>query len=151
MTTLLSARNLTKSFPASPLFEGIDIHIRESERMGLIGESGSGKTTLATALMRLSRPPAFITGGQVFLEGLDLMSLEAEEVQKMRLKEIAMVPQAAMNALNPVMRVDAQIKDALVVHLGRKSGSDLATSTGRLTICSASATISPFRFTVIDS
>jgi peptide/nickel transport system ATP-binding protein len=49
------------------------------------------------------------------------MSLENEELQKVRLREIAMVPQAAMNALNPVMRVEAQIKDALTVHMGRMS------------------------------
>jgi peptide/nickel transport system ATP-binding protein len=99
----------------------VSFSLQPGERMGLIGESGSGKTTLATALMRLSRPPAFIVGGQVFLEGRDLMALEDEELQQVRLREIAMVPQAAMNALNPVMRVEAQIKDALTVHMGRMS------------------------------
>jgi peptide/nickel transport system ATP-binding protein len=96
----------------------VSFSLGPGERMGLIGESGSGKTTLATGLMRLSRPPAYITGGQVFLEGRDLMALDEDEIRRSRLKEIAMVPQAAMNALNPVMRIDAQIKDALIAHMG---------------------------------
>ncbi len=104
---------------------GVTFSLRPGERMGLIGESGSGKTTLATALMRLSRPPAFIVGGRVLLDGHDLLAMDDEELQRMRLKEIALVPQAAMNALNPVMRIDAQIKDALVAHLGRMPKSRL--------------------------
>jgi len=99
----------------------VSFFIRPGERMGLIGESGSGKTTAATAIMRLSRPPAFITGGQVLLEGRDLMSMGDDELRKLRLKEIALVPQASMNALNPVMRIGDQIKDALIVHEGRMS------------------------------
>ena len=104
-----------------PAVNEVSFSLQPNERMGLIGESGSGKTTLATGLMRLARPPAYIVGGQVFLEGRDLLALEAEELQKVRLKDIAMVPQAAMNALNPVMRIETQIKDALAVHMGRMS------------------------------
>ena len=50
--------------------------------MGLIGESGSGKTTMATALMRLSRPPAYIAGGEVLLEGVDLLSISDQDIRK---------------------------------------------------------------------
>jgi oligopeptide/dipeptide ABC transporter ATP-binding protein len=122
---ILEVRSLNVEYetPDGPVkaVNDVSFSLQPGERMGLIGESGSGKTTMATALMRLSLPPAFITAGQVFLEGRDLMVLEDEELRKVRLKEIAMVPQAAMNALNPVMRIESQIKDALVAHMGRLS------------------------------
>jgi len=87
--------------------------------MGLIGESGCGKTTLATALLRLSRPPAYIAGGQVLFDGRDLLSVSEEEIRSLRLKEIALIPQASMNSLNPVVRIGPQIKDAIIAHMGR--------------------------------
>jgi peptide/nickel transport system ATP-binding protein len=99
--------------------DDVSFTLRPGERMGLIGESGSGKTTMATAIMRLSRPPAYIVGGQVLLEGRDLLSLPDRDLIKLRLKDIALMPQAAMNSLNPVMRVSPQIKDAIVTHEGR--------------------------------
>jgi peptide/nickel transport system ATP-binding protein len=122
---ILEVRNLhviyeTDAGPVKAVND-VSFSIKPGERMGLIGESGSGKTTAATAMMRLSRPPAFITKGQVLLEGRDLMSIDEDELRRMRLKEIAMVPQASMNALNPVMRIGDQIKDALIVHEGRMS------------------------------
>ena len=128
-TAVLEVRNLhvvyeTAEGPVKAVND-VSFTIKPGERMGLIGESGSGKTTAATAMMRLSRPPAFITKGQVFLEGRDLMSIDDDELRRMRLKEIAMVPQASMNALNPVMRIGDQIKDALIVHEGRMSRAAL--------------------------
>jgi peptide/nickel transport system ATP-binding protein len=126
---ILQVKNLSVEYetPDGPVraVNEVSFSLRPGERMGLIGESGSGKTTMATGLMRLSRPPAFIVGGQVFLEGRDLMILEDDDLRRARLKEIAMVPQAAMNALNPVMRIDAQIKDALVAHMGHLTRDEM--------------------------
>ncbi len=99
--------------------DDVSFTLKPGERMGLIGESGSGKTTMATAMMRLSRPPAYIDDGQVLLEGRDLLSIPDREVNRIRLKEIALMPQAAMNSLNPVMRIGPQIKDAITFHMGR--------------------------------
>jgi len=124
---VLEVRNLSVVYETTEgpvkAVNDISFYLGPGERMGLIGESGCGKTTTATAMMRLSRPPAFITQGQVLLEGRDLMSMDDDELRKMRLKEIALIPQAAMNALNPVMRIDDQIRDGLMVHLGRMSRS----------------------------
>ena len=75
--------------------------------------------------MRLSRAPARIIGGQVLLNGRDLFTISDDELRKLRLKEIALMPQAAMNSLNPVVRVGPQIKDAIVAHLGRLSPKEL--------------------------
>lgn len=126
---ILEVRNLhviyeTDAGPVKAV-NNVSFKLRPGERMGFIGESGSGKTTAATAMMRLSRPPAYITQGQVLLEGRDLMSIDDDELRSMRLKDIAMVPQAAMNALNPVMRIGDQIKDGLIVHEGRMSKAAL--------------------------
>jgi len=96
--------------------DDVSFTLQPGERMGLIGESGSGKTTMVTALMRLTRPPAYIAEGQVLLEGQDLLSIGDEALRKLRLKEIALIPQAAMNSLNPVVRVGPQIKDGFRVH-----------------------------------
>ena len=96
--------------------DGVSFSLRPGERMGLIGESGCGKTTMATALMALTRPPGRIAGGSVRLAGRELLSLSDAEMRQVRHKEIALMPQAAMNSLNPVMRIREQIIDAVVAH-----------------------------------
>ena len=95
---------------------GVSFDIREGERLGLVGESGSGKSTIALALLRLIRPPGRIEGGEMLLDGVDLLSLYEEEMRKVRLAKIALVAQGAMNSLNPVLRVKEQIRDGLHDH-----------------------------------
>ena len=95
---------------------GISFDLHVGERLGLVGESGSGKSTVALALMRLIRPPGKIEGGQVLLDGLSLLELPDEQMRQIRLAEIALVSQGAMNSLNPVTRVRRQIEDALRDH-----------------------------------
>jgi peptide/nickel transport system ATP-binding protein len=119
--------------PAGPVraVDGVSFSLRAGERMGLIGESGSGKTTLGTAVVRLLRPPARITSGTVLLDGQDFLQATESELQKLRMREIALIPQAAMNSLNPVMRVGEQITDGIVAHEGRLSARALTERTER--------------------
>ncbi len=96
--------------------DGVSFDLKEEERFGLAGESGSGKSTLARALIRLIKPPGRIVGGEVWLDGRNLLTISEEEIQALRLAEIAMVAQGAMNSLNPVLRVRDQILDGLKDH-----------------------------------
>ncbi|MEZ4867262.1 MAG: dipeptide/oligopeptide/nickel ABC transporter permease/ATP-binding protein [Caldilineaceae bacterium] len=105
--------------------DGVSFTLKPGERMGLIGESGCGKTTMATALMSLVRPPGRIAGGRVLLDGRDLLALSEPELRRARLQEIALMPQAAMNSLNPVMRIRDQIVDAIVAHEPSRSQQEL--------------------------
>jgi peptide/nickel transport system ATP-binding protein len=86
------------------------------ERFGLAGESGSGKSTLALAILRMIKPPGRIEAGEVWLAGTRLLGLDAEGIRKMRLADIALVPQGSMNSLNPVLRIERQIADAFADH-----------------------------------
>lgn len=94
----------------------VSFALRPGERLGLIGESGSGKTTMATALMRLTRAPGRIAGGRVLLDGADILKMSPRELRAARLRDIALMPQGAMSSLNPVMRLETQIFDAILAH-----------------------------------
>jgi peptide/nickel transport system ATP-binding protein len=94
----------------------VSFTLKQGERFALVGESGSGKSTLAMGLMRLTRPPGHIAGGKAILNGRDLVGLDDEEMRQVRLSEMALVPQGAMNSLNPVMRVGQQIADGIIDH-----------------------------------
>ena len=117
---LLRVENLSVVFetPAGSgaAVDALSFSLKPGERMGLIGESGCGKTTMATALLSLVRPPGYIADGRVLLNGSDLLALSEPELRRVRLKEVALVPQAAMNSLNPVLRIRDQIVDAVLAH-----------------------------------
>ncbi len=96
--------------------DGVSFTLAPKTRLGLVGESGSGKSTMALALMRMIKPPGRIDGGQILLDGQDLVQLSQDEMRRVRLNQIAMVPQGAMNSLNPVTRIRQQIVDGLRAH-----------------------------------
>lgn len=97
--------------------DGVTFTLRQGDRLALVGESGSGKSTLAMALMRLTKAPGRIAGGHIMLGGRDLVLLNDKQMREVRLRDIALVPQGAMNSLNPVMRVENQVMDGIVDHL----------------------------------
>jgi peptide/nickel transport system ATP-binding protein len=101
----------------------VNLQLNATEVVGLVGESGSGKSTLAYGACRLLRAPAVITGGSVRYRGrrtagpMDILRLGPAELRRLRWREIAIVFQSAMNALNPVLNVQDQILDAIHAHL----------------------------------
>lgn len=117
---LLEVRDLRVEYlsPKGPVraVDGVSFSIGPGEVLGLAGESGSGKSTIAHALMRVLRPPAIITGGEVFFKGKDVLALAENELEDFRWQDISMVFQSAMNSLNPVMRISDQITDVLIKH-----------------------------------
>jgi peptide/nickel transport system ATP-binding protein len=119
--------------PAGPIkaVDGVSFTLRSGQRMGLIGESGSGKTTLGTAIVRLHRPPARIVSGRLLVDGRDFLGADERELRQLRMREIALIPQAAMNSLNPVMRVGDQLADGILAHEGRLPRQALADRVNR--------------------
>jgi peptide/nickel transport system ATP-binding protein len=114
--TLLELRKLAVAYGSAQAVDGVDLEIRAGEVVGLAGESGSGKSTVANAVMQILRPPALVTGGSVLFRGEDLVGKSAEELRRFRWRNVSLVFQSAMNALNPVMRVGDQFVDMMQAH-----------------------------------
>ncbi len=103
--------------------DGVNLALYPGEKLGLVGESGSGKSTMALAMMRMIKPPGRIEGGRVIVGDVDLTALSNDEMRKARLSRIAYIPQGAMNSLNPVTRIGAQMIDAIRAHNPKESRS----------------------------
>ena len=98
--------------------DNVDLDLRRGEFLGIVGESGCGKSTLLYAIARLLGAPLAgeITGGQVLFKGRNMVTLTEKELRAIRWREYSVVMQSAMNALNPVLTVEAQFRDALKAH-----------------------------------
>ena len=124
---ILSVHNLEVTYYTdagrAKALDDVSFTLRAGEKLGMVGESGSGKSTLALAMMRMIKPPGRIEGGRVLIGGVDLMALSDEEMRQARLSKIAYIPQGAMNSLNPVTRIGAQLVDAIRSHGIRDSRS----------------------------
>jgi peptide/nickel transport system ATP-binding protein len=125
---VLEIRGLSVSYGLGPgsvkAVRNVDLSLRPGEILGLAGESGSGKSTLAYGACRLLRPPAVITHGSVVYRGrrvgqggVALLDQSPAQLRRLRWREIAIVFQSAMNALNPVLSIKEQLIDAVDAHL----------------------------------
>src|SRR5262249_21647426 len=99
-----------------PAVNDVTFSLHTGERFGLVGESGSGKSTLILSILRLIQLPGRIAAGEILLDGVDLAKLSIEEMRRKRLAEIALIPQGAMDSLNPVVRIKEQFKLIMRAH-----------------------------------
>jgi oligopeptide/dipeptide ABC transporter ATP-binding protein len=127
--TVLEVKNLRVHYatPSGDVIavNGVDLKVFEGETIGLVGESGCGKSTLAMSILRLVQPPGRIVSGQIQIHGIDLIALSERELRQVRWSQIALIPQGAMNSLNPVMRVKTQIAEAIATHQVERSPQEL--------------------------
>lgn len=101
--------------------DGVSYYVKRGETLGVVGESGSGKSVTALSIMRLvPSPPGQIVGGQVILNGRDILALPEREMTKVRGGEIAMILQDPMTALNPVFNIENQVGEGITIHEGFK-------------------------------
>ena len=105
--------------------DNVSFHLDPGEFIGIVGESGCGKSTLLFAIAQLLVSPAAITGGSVIFQGQNMVGLTDKQMATVRWKDLSVVMQSAMNALNPVKSIEAQFRDAMRAH-GVTARADVA-------------------------
>jgi oligopeptide/dipeptide ABC transporter ATP-binding protein len=119
---MLEVRNLSVAYASDEgpvvAVDDVSFDLRRGEFLAIVGESGCGKSTLMYAIARLLGPPfsGEITGGEVFFRGRDMVKLSDRQLRHVRWREFSVVMQSAMNALNPVLTIEAQMRDACKAH-----------------------------------
>ena len=110
--------------------DGVSYHLNRGETLGVVGESGCGKSVTALSILRLiAYPPGKIVGGEIRLEGRDLLTLTEKEMQDIRGNDISMIFQEPMTSLNPVLTIGHQVSESIVLHQGlsKKAAMEKAT------------------------
>jgi peptide/nickel transport system ATP-binding protein len=142
-SSILNVRNLEVEYatPKGPAraVDGVSFDLEAGEFLAIVGESGCGKTTLLFAIARLLTSPAEIVGGSVIFDGVDLVSLSTEELRQIRARDISVVMQSAMNALNPTISIGAQLADTCRAHTDWDEAQILARSKEVLSMVSIDA------------
>ena len=119
-TPILEVKNLVMNYEVKEgmvsAVEDVSFSLPRGHSLGLVGESGCGKTSVALTLMQLTANNARVLGGEVILDGVNLLELDKEEMRQRRWTDVSMVFQGAMNSWNPVYTVGDQIREAMDIH-----------------------------------
>ena len=105
--------------------DNVSFDLRRGEFIGIVGESGCGKSTLVFAIAQLLSPPAGLTSGNVVFRGVSMVGMTDSQLAAIRWRDLSVVMQSAMNALNPVKSIASQYKDAMRAH-GVRSKTEIA-------------------------
>ena len=134
MEKLLEVSDLHVAFPSKRetvrAVDGVSFQVFQGETFGLVGESGCGKSQTLRSILGLLKQPGRITGGEIRYKGADIAKMSQRELQKIRGKEISMIFQEPMTALNPVFRIGDQVDEVIALHDGEgKSKEDIKART----------------------
>ena len=120
MTDVLEVRSLKTYFYTDEgivkAVDDVSFSVPKGRTLGLVGESGCGKSVTAMSITRLVGPPGRIVGGEILLNGRDVLSMSEQEMRQVRGAQISMIFQEPMTALNPVLSVGFQIAEAVLAH-----------------------------------
>jgi len=128
MEILLDVKGLRTEFmqerkKTAVVVNDVSFHIYKGEIVGLVGESGCGKSVTSLSIMGLLKDtPGKVTEGEIYLEGKNLLKCSSAEMRKIRGKNISMIFQEPMSSLNPSMRVEAQMEEAILLHMDMSRG-----------------------------